>query len=194
MLRANKRWSEEDKNFLIYNWGHSSIQYIAEKLGRSMGAVAEKAFVLRLGKAWKDVYSLSEVSRITGYTKPVVKRIMAELGITKRQWRGNYVCQARPQTKAYVIPQESLDRIIEYCKNLDGVSSVNQIHEGVWGQVSNLVAKPKSCRACGTTERPHVARGLCKRCHWRAWRKGTLNKYPKCRRRKRVVNDKPKES
>lgn len=37
-------------------------------------------------------------------------------------------------------------------------------------------------RECGTTERPHYARGLCKNCYQRVDRAGRCDEFPRTRR------------
>lgn len=48
-MAYNKKWTEEDCQFLSDNWGNRSIDYICKKLGRTKNSINVKVFKLGLG-------------------------------------------------------------------------------------------------------------------------------------------------
>lgn len=55
--RHNKHWTQEEKDYVIDNWGTSTIRGIAKKLGRSTGSIIKFGERNQLGGAvYNDMY------------------------------------------------------------------------------------------------------------------------------------------
>ena len=62
---ARRRWTKEEEEMLVDNWGKLSIETIAKRINRTADAVELKGRRLQLG--WQmTAYSTTEVSNILG--------------------------------------------------------------------------------------------------------------------------------
>lgn len=76
--REKANWSTEEMRFLELNAGHKSVRWIAEKLGRSRGAVGQKICRMGISAAVQDGYTLTDVARVFGVSSDLVARWIRE--------------------------------------------------------------------------------------------------------------------
>lgn len=76
------RWSKKDIEFLESSWGTAQLKYIAGRLGRTPSAVAKKACLLQLGRAYSnsDYITVRQLQSILGY-KAHYNRIWSNKGL-----------------------------------------------------------------------------------------------------------------
>ena len=140
------RWTRQELNQLAYLWGFANIPTIAQKLGRTEGAVEWRARFMRLGPQTRGRYTLADISRKTGYAIPAVKAEASRLGIrllllktrSKKRPKG-------PTGVCYNICEEVAQRIIDSFAQRDGVR-YSRTNAGGWG----TGGKPVVCVSCGT--------------------------------------------
>lgn len=67
----NRRWTKEEFDYLIDNWGTVSIKTISKKLNRTEKAIDAKAYILGLGKQIEsgEYVTVSELFKALGYTQ-----------------------------------------------------------------------------------------------------------------------------
>ena len=93
--RTRKKWTKEEDNFLVENWGKIKIDNLCKRLGRTKRAVEERAYnTLKLGHQ-TQWYTLLEIQHITGINKDTIR---------KRIVKTNFKCmRARTKQKPYKI-------------------------------------------------------------------------------------------
>jgi hypothetical protein len=120
---------------------------MAKRLGRGEAAVRrQRRRVQRRQRP--DHLSIAEVARRAGYDRSVVERVSRALG---HRWCSNGLGGLRAR---YWLTPEQAEEILR-C-----------IAAPPWSVVS------AECRSCKTRRIAHKARGLCRRCYQRAWKKG----------------------
>lgn len=181
-----KAWSEKDDNTLIYHWGHTQVGLIARELGRTDIGVIRRARKLKLGPQLTDFKTVKDVCEITGYGHTTVLTIIQNLRIKPRRLKVSAAKKEenkRKGRKYFTLSEGAVEKIVEYCKTLDGVTEVKRSNKGKWRETGLKLSKPRACLACGSASRPHWARGLCTKCYASAYYKGTLTEYPRCQTR-----------
>lgn len=165
--RVGKAWTPEEEKFLQWNWGVISPFDIAKKLGRTPWGVAQHATkILDLGAASRGTWSIKAVARYSGFDEAKVWHAIEKLGLNIA-----YAIRTDPRrgtkrkTKKRALTDEQVDEVIKYMMEhpiiFSDAPGKQRTTAGVWG----IGTKPPQCTKCGTTERPHVAKGLCTRCY-----------------------------
>ena len=63
--RSRKKWTKEEDNFLVENWGKIKVDTLCKKLGRTKRAVENQAYYLGLGTQMRW-YSPREIGEMLG--------------------------------------------------------------------------------------------------------------------------------
>lgn len=160
------RWTEEEEKKLAFFWGTRSLRELAEQFDRTPYAVSEKARSMELGPMGRGTLSLREFVRITGYSESAIRTAMRRLGINLVRARGSEPKQ-KNRVERYAIDIDAQETVISFLaahgerplhRDLPGAKRTTL---GRWG----VGRKPERCDICGTTERPHYAKGKCKPCY-----------------------------
>lgn len=165
--RVGKDWTPEEEKFLQWNWGVISPFDIAKKLDRSAWGVAQHATkILDLGPASRGTWSISAVSRYSGFDEVKIWHAIEKLGMNIA-----YAIRTDPRrgkthkTKKRAVTDDQVDEIIKYMMDHPYIYSdkpgKKRTTAGVWG----IGLKPPQCVKCGKTDRPHAAKGFCTRCY-----------------------------
>ena len=166
MSRPHKKWTDEDLTFLKTSWGILSMSILSEKMGRTRGAIRERARILKLAPRSRGCLSLNQMSRKLGYHCMIVRRIAQEVGIDLEDRRLNTIKETKQGRYAF-----SWDDYYKIEERINSYPNPNKlVPEHKWG-VDPL---PESCLDCEKTDRDHVARGLCTRCYAKRRRVGRL--------------------
>jgi hypothetical protein len=158
---ATRYWTHHEVATLLCLWGHKPLDEIARAVGRSPKAVQIKAQKLNLGSPNNGWLTLSDVSRMSGYSTRSIEKAANALGI--RLQRG-LPSTARlvglpPRKRRYRISEEDAQKLTEWCLgNIDPQATKQLGPNHKWA----------ACRECGATGVEHAARGLCRRCY-RRW-------------------------
>jgi hypothetical protein len=162
--RHRKVWTAKEESYLQYNWGELSIKKMAEALGRTEWAVATHAVTMRLGPYSRGTMSLREVAEFTGFSVTKVRHAIKKLGLRPR-----YAWSSEPGQRKlaeYAIDDEVAEQLSDFMEKtplirLDNVGAARTT-AGMWG----VGKKPAACVRCGTSDRPHYAKGHCRSCYW----------------------------
>ena len=168
--RDHCRWSREEEERLRMLWPEYSLHSIACRMGRTMRAISVRAFQLELGNPDENTQTMRAFLRATGYSIARVFAAAIRLGIEFRRSRRQDPRQ-RSQTVRWAITDEQGEKILRF---LAGVPDGKRLYtnralrsdRGVW----DVGIKPPCCRECGTTARPHRAKGRCASCYVRRFR------------------------
>ena len=108
--RTRKKWTKEEDNFLVENWGKIKVDTLCKKLGRTKRAVEERAYnSLRLGHQ-AQWYTLLEIQYMTGINKDTIR---------KRIVKTNFKCmRARTKQKPYMLDEFQLKRFLKEIQDL----------------------------------------------------------------------------
>lgn len=166
--RSGTRWTQEEDDQLAHWWTHLSAKKIGELIGRSEQAVINRGRVLGLGSPRGEYLSLSELERTSGYAQSTIKLAAQRLGITLRRqpvyqkaWRPKKGGRRKHNYgRNYAIPREQADAVLAELARVPDGKRRQLTYRGEWGG-----PKPDKCLGCGTSERPHCAKGLCARCY-----------------------------
>jgi DNA-binding CsgD family transcriptional regulator len=106
---SNKRWTKDEENFLVENWGRLKISEISKKINRTNYSVATKAYRLNLNSQIYH-YGATEVSEILGISRKNVKVYIDQ----------NKLKASRDKTnkKRYVITESSIMKFMKEYKDL----------------------------------------------------------------------------
>lgn len=185
------RWTPQECRRVVLWWGWVDIATIARRLHRTPRAVQHLGQRLQLGHV-RETETLQQFTARTGYTDKQVLKAVAALGIVLRRKarvsvrrndgrRRRVNVGARGQGAARAITEEQGAAIVEWLREQTRhcwrLQSGGKVREGVWG----VGRKPKCCRKCGTTERPHAAKGMCGQCYDR-----TRQSTPEAKERARL--------
>jgi len=151
---ASTLWTKKEETWLISYWVYKSPEKIAEKLGRSVGAVKKKMYKLtgsaNTGRGLESIHSLSER---TGYFEYQIRRAIKHLRVKPVKVGG----PVGYQLKDYQVEQ-ILQWLTETDLDEERLRKIRLKDQGLWSK------KFTECRDCGTTERPHYGLGLCRPC------------------------------
>jgi hypothetical protein len=86
-LRTHKRWTAEDDRIITSEWGFTSLEQIARRLGRTAKAVYQHARAdLDVGMgAPEGAEYLTASARRTGFDVPTLRRVLAYAGVKPRR-------------------------------------------------------------------------------------------------------------
>lgn len=80
-----RRWTEEEKNYVIDNWGTLTIRYMAKKIGRTEKALISFGEKNKLGSPYKvDYISTIEAGEIVGVDQTTIIHWINEYGLKSR--------------------------------------------------------------------------------------------------------------
>lgn len=72
-VKVCRRWTEEERNYVIENWGEKSLDYIAKKLNRTVKAIISFSEKNKLGSPYKRNYiSTIEAANIIGVDQTTI--------------------------------------------------------------------------------------------------------------------------
>lgn len=151
---------------LFWEFGVTDISALAERLKRTVRAVDRHASELGLKSGGReDTISLTELARRAGRTIDVVKRVARSIGthlLTRPRTSCTHgkknVDDTAPCGKRYAIGEPVAERILAALRPLAGHDRIGVMQLGRWA------TEHDRCVRCRTTDRPHVARGLCTVC------------------------------
>lgn len=167
--RAGCHWTPDEDRRLAAVWSERALVGIARVMGRTMRAVSVRAFKLRLGSINASTTTMKAFTASTGYSRSRVQNAATRLGIVFERAKRQDPRQ-RGKTIEWAITDEQSDRILEFLSTLqDGrrlySNRALRSERGVWG----VGIKPVACVGCGTTTKPHRAKGRCARCYHRRY-------------------------
>lgn len=161
--RHNLPWTEKELACLHFHWGALPLPEIAKRLNRTPLGVEKKARDIGLGIPRQGLMTLREFEKHSGFSIPKIRAAMRILGI--RAMRRYSACVGAQRSSAYALTEEERERLLAFMlktphafRNMRGSGKTEA---GVWG----VGRKPHACLRCGTHERPHCAKGLCKPCY-----------------------------
>lgn len=77
-----RRWTEEERNYVIENWGDVTVSYMAKKINRSEGAIVRFGEKNKLGSMYKKSYiSTIEAAEIISVDQTTIIRWINECGL-----------------------------------------------------------------------------------------------------------------
>lgn len=169
MERSKKIWTQEEIEFLRWNWGVMKIPTLSTKLSRSKIAIHRKASALKLGGLGQNTTTFEGLSKKTGYAASTILVVMKNLNLDVRRIKRydtrpgfNNVCRRA------AISAEQEQKIVAYLKQYGS----EKIHrhdgkrspKGMWG----VGLKSQMCSECGRNDRPHYAKNKCRSCYNRS--------------------------
>jgi hypothetical protein len=138
-----KRWTRAEELKLLASTSEASATTLRRLAGRGEGAIRQKARRMwGSGSLTRGTLSLRDVIKSTGYNWRQLRR--AQLALRQR-W-----CRLRRGGR-YMISEAQVEEILGWLK-LD-----------YWSRPTRAYA----CGWCGTSQEPHRALGLCRRCYGR---------------------------
>lgn len=168
------RWSATDDDMLSTVWGEKTPGAIAKEFGRTLCSVVKRAYKLGLGPAHAHTKNVHQLVRETGYARSRIINAAKRLDI--KLHRAKRVSDHKPRMgkhyedpsrffRLLVTPNQE-KRILEFLARLPDA-------ESLWSNKTRITRvdawgtgrKPKSCKRCKKTDKPHKARGYCIRCY-----------------------------
>jgi hypothetical protein len=164
--RQKFRWIEEEDRYLRNYWGMFTLNRMSEDLSRSSRAIYERALALDLTLE-RDDMSLHAFARYVGFDREKVLNAAELLGIKLRYGKRVRKWDRSPtrksaksaKTSRVFVPAFDQPQLIKFL--LENANTRLQVKRGRWGS-GRL---PRGCLGCETKERPHYAKGRCKRCY-----------------------------
>lgn len=171
MSRWHRHWIETEDHQLQFYWGVKRVEWIAKKLERSPWGVVHRARALNLGPFERGNISMRRFAEISGFAQAAILRAARRAGIALHRATPGTTLTPRPHRR-WAITDDQQEALIEelfrsssthvYADDVGAARST----KGKWG----VGKKPKECLRCGTSERPHCARGLCTSCYNRPFK------------------------
>lgn len=167
--KRRKKWLDADDTVLEARWGSWGIERIAKRLGRTPTAVALRARALGMGRACEGLITMRQMERAAGYDRSRILGVAARLGLRLR--RAPRMSERTPTTKT-----DKHRRVVfspeQQAKILACIAQTTHI-EKLWSNRTQKTEctswgtglKPKACKKCKLTLRPHKAHGFCVRCY-----------------------------
>lgn len=171
-----RSWSEEDVVELRRLWGGRDLLTIARRLGRTPNAVAMKAKKLKLGLPHRVTGpTIGELVRESGWSRNKLVAAIADLGIELKEVQSRSDPRAK-RGRRKVVPLKDVSRLLEHVEERPRIfrdaPGSGRTTRGAWG----VGKKPAKCLGCGTTKRPHYAKGRCGRCYDRGIQRARLRR------------------
>lgn len=170
--RANCVWTDEELKTLRWSWGYASLKVLSHRLDRSPHSIRKKAADLGLGLPSDRGMSLAEFSKYSGFSNWKIRQAAEKLGETlptaysADPGRGN-----TGKANKYAIDVDLQDKLLKVMLENELIFSdhkgAGKSTGGKWG----VGRKPDACIECGTSERPHFAKGKCRSCYNRQFKK-----------------------
>lgn len=165
MQRHNQPWTDNEIQTLTWTWAVEPVNVIAKRLGRSEIAIIRKAAGLKLGGLRRGTKSMNQLVKETGYSESTLHQVIKNIGSkVSRFRRGDR--KYKTDVRHITIDQEQEERIIAYLRENRHRPRIPRLDSlktppDMWG----TGIKPPACTGCGTTKRPHFAKGQCKVCY-----------------------------
>jgi hypothetical protein len=157
-------WTEEQDRQLAFDWGVFSLDTIARRHGRTPMAIVQRAKKLSLGAPSRGTLTVCGLAEATGYGRSQIRSAARALGIVIGKRTSAYV--AKHRNRRYTsIDEEDVERIIAFLGSRPDGARIRAEVKGAWGGPGRGGPKPEGCVSCGTSERPHYAKGMCGRCY-----------------------------
>lgn len=174
--RSKCYWTQEEITHLQFHWGYRSIAKLSQDLSRGVHAITRKAQDLKLGPPSKRGMSINAFSRYSGFSITKIKKAAEFLGEPlRRSWSGDASRGNKGKTVRYLIELELQERLLEVMLEHEYIwlnrRGDSKSTRGAWG----VGRKPPCCAACGTDERPHYAKGKCRSCYNKKYKKKRKN-------------------
>lgn len=154
----------EEELHLYFDWKGGDLERVAQKLGRSMSAVTNRAKALKLGPPSQGTMGLREFMRWSGYTWSRIFYAVCALNLRLQRARRMDPRQ-KPRTHKYAITKKQAKAIVGFLevhkRERFYYGTGKKTKAGVWG----VGIKPPVCRECGNDKRPHYAKGFCSPCY-----------------------------
>lgn len=168
-----KPWTHEENEYLQYNWGEKPLIIMARKLGRTPWAVlVHGSRNLKLGTMHRGTWSLRMLSDHSGFSVEKIKNAIEKLGIVvRRSHTGAQALKGRKRSRRRALTEDQAEALIDYMLDNPQIyrdePGAKRTTRGVWG----VGSKPAYCVKCGTTEKPHEAKGFCTSCYQARFRR-----------------------
>lgn len=171
---ANTRriWTPDEVELLRTKWGKVDLSSIANNLGRTPVAVQEKAKRLKIGSPiaahGKTVF---QIHRDTAWSRSKIRAALHALALERKHVRLRSAANQRKR-EVKIVKHQDIKRATQLMeatpKIFRNAKGAGRSTRGKWG----VGKKPDCCRGCSTAERPHFAKGLCRRCYDQGRREG----------------------
>lgn len=133
-LKANKKWSKEDEEYLEDKWGVLPLKSLSSKLKRSPSAIISKAERMKLGGSmYESFYTTVDVANIFDVDYTTI------INWINKGWL-KATLTTRRQRKVYLI---DLDNIISFMINNPTRWTAKEKHKDILGDVDWLKNKIK---------------------------------------------------
>lgn len=180
--RRMKHWTDEDDHILRAMWSAYTVETIAKRLGRTPKGVICHAQALDLGAPSRGSWTMQALVAHLGYCDRAIKNAARRAGVAldRRAFTTTLLANGHHARRAtrFALDDDEVELIISELQAAPH-SRVFASLVGEWG----TGRKPAACLDCGTSERPHFARGLCRRCYSRALAHGEHERRPIVRKR-----------
>jgi hypothetical protein len=153
--RAQKPWTKEEENYLIFNWGVKSSEEIAEHLGRSTKACDVRVFRLTGSRSIKrGKWTQAAIAKDLGFCVKTVRKAAKYLRLrvkrAPKERTDSEAVERRPwDNSAWLLDEEQRDLLIEW------------LLRDRWMRTNQYTG----CKKCGRSDIPHKGKGFCKKCH-----------------------------
>lgn len=164
--KHRKPWTPSEIDALAYHWGTSSLDALARRFGRTPRAIKEQAKSQGLGPPSRGRMSLLEASKRSGYDRGTIQLVAQRLGIRLPRSPATLKHSGkrpRQHNRHHAIDEETLQLITDELARYPDAGRYQSSPQGEWGTGS----KPPECVECGSADRPHYAKGVCRRCYSR---------------------------
>lgn len=111
-VKVCRRWTEEERNYVIENWGEKSLDYIAKKLNRTAKAIISFSEKNKLGSPYKRNYiSTIEAANMIGVDQTTIIH-----WINAYNLKANF--KALKSRKKYLIDIDNFRKFLKENQNL----------------------------------------------------------------------------
>jgi len=165
-----KHWTQEELSYLVREWGHLSLKELCKRIPRPIRAIQAKACELGLGPGNRGLITVFHIEREYGYDRERIHKAMEHLGIKLTKGLTRSTSSRKHGQRGY-IPDSRVEDLLSFLASYpDGKRLYHltgkRTPAGVWG----VGIKPPACLGCNRTDRPHAYKGMCARCHTKAYK------------------------
>jgi hypothetical protein len=164
-------WSSIESGKLAFLWGQRDLVDIAAVLKRTPMAITRRASYLQLGPPHGGGKTMNELARTSGYSLSRLQFAVEALGLRIGRRRRASITQSK-FVHSFCVSEDQETAICEWLKNQpDGKPLLKPTGRKTAGGVWGIGLKPACCTECQTKNRPHYARGKCRLCYHRRFKK-----------------------
>lgn len=165
-MAANRHWTEEEVEHLRWHWTYRSIKKLSSDLDRTPIAITQKARELKLGPPSKRGMSLRAFARYTGFSYNKVLQAAKKFEIRMgKAYSGDAGRGNVGKTNQYALDIDTQEQLLEVMLEHERIYSDSKENKrttrGKWG----VGKKPNACVDCGSSKKPHYAKGKCASCY-----------------------------